>query len=66
MNSDGRWRKRGSRTLFAGGPDNRIRLAVDDAVRPDGATVAYPHVAAPDFSELSSYDGSLTGYEDAI
>ncbi|AZP17842.1 NUDIX hydrolase [Streptomyces aquilus] len=48
MNSDGRWHKRGSRTLFAGGPNNRIRLAVDDAVRPDGATVAYPHVAAPD------------------
>ncbi|MGW2720424.1 NUDIX domain-containing protein [Streptomyces sp. NPDC001492] len=48
MNSDGRWHKRASRILFAGGPNNRIRLAVDEAVRPDGTTVSYPHVVAPD------------------
>ncbi|MFF4363485.1 NUDIX domain-containing protein [Streptomyces sp. NPDC001604] len=48
MNSDGQWRKRHSRILFAGGPHSRIRLTVDQAVRPDGVTVEYPHVAAPD------------------
>lgn len=48
MNSDARWRKRDSQVLFTGGPDDRIRLTVDQAVRPDGVSVAYPHVAAPD------------------
>lgn len=48
MESDGRWRRLGSRVLFAGGPQGRIRLTVDEAVRPDGETVAYPYVAAPD------------------
>ncbi|MFE7272542.1 NUDIX hydrolase [Streptomyces sp. NPDC057623] len=48
MNSDGRWIKQDSRVLFAGGPDDRIHLTVDHAVRPDGVTVAYPHVDAPD------------------
>ncbi|MEU6353112.1 NUDIX hydrolase [Streptomyces sp. NPDC047072] len=48
MNTDGRWRKQDSQILFTGGPHNRIRLMVDQAVRPDGAAVAYPHVAAPD------------------
>lgn len=48
MSGDGRWHKHGSRVLHAGGPQDRIRLTVDEAVRPDGATVEYPHVAAPD------------------
>ncbi|KMS74491.1 NUDIX hydrolase [Streptomyces viridochromogenes] len=48
MNSDARWRKRDSQVLFTGGPDDRIHLTVDQAVRPDGVSVAYPHVAAPD------------------
>lgn len=48
MNSDARWRKRDSQVLFTGGPDDRIRLTVDQAVRPDGISLAYPHVAAPD------------------
>ncbi|MFF0131026.1 NUDIX hydrolase [Streptomyces mirabilis] len=47
MNSDGRWIKQDSRVLFTGGPDDRIHLTVDHAVRPDGVTVAYPHVDAP-------------------
>ncbi len=44
----GHWRRLGTETLFAGGPGGRILLDVDQAVRPDGATVAYPHVTAPD------------------
>ncbi|WP_405931553.1 hypothetical protein [Streptomyces sp. NBC_00827] len=52
MGSDDRWQRRGSQVLFAGGPQDRIRLMVDEAVRPDGEAVAYPYVAAPDFSEL--------------
>ena len=48
MNTDGRWHKQDSQVLFAGGPHGRVRLTVDQAVRPDGVTVAYPHVAAPD------------------
>lgn len=51
--SSGRWIKQDSRVLFTGGPDDRIHLTVDHAVRPDGVTVAYPHVDAPDFSELT-------------
>ncbi|MCX5555374.1 hypothetical protein [Streptomyces sp. NBC_00038] len=54
MGSDDRWQRRGSRVLFAGGPQGRIRLTVDEAVRPDGEAVAYPYVAAPDFSELGT------------
>ncbi|QKW06944.1 NUDIX hydrolase [Streptomyces sp. NA04227] len=45
---EGRWQKRGGKVLYEGGPQNRIRLTVDTAVRPDGATVDYPYVAAPD------------------
>lgn len=48
MGNSSEWRRLSSRVLFAGGPDGRIRLSVDEAVRPDGAQVAYPHVAAPD------------------
>ncbi|MDO0936535.1 NUDIX hydrolase [Streptomyces sp. DG2A-72] len=48
MNGDDHWRRQGGRLLFAGGPQGRIRLTVDNAVRPDGAVVEYPHVAAPD------------------
>jgi len=48
MSSDARWHKRDSQVLFTGGPHDRIHLTVDQAVRPDGVTVAYPHVAAPD------------------
>jgi 8-oxo-dGTP pyrophosphatase MutT (NUDIX family) len=48
MSSDGRWHRRDSHILFAGGPQGRIQLTVDQAVRPDGVTVAYPHVVAPD------------------
>lgn len=48
MGSDDRWERRGSRVLFAGGPQGRIQLVVDEAVRPDGETVAYPYVSAPD------------------
>ncbi|MBK6012608.1 hypothetical protein [Streptomyces sp. MBT53] len=33
MGSDNRWQRRGSRVLFAGGPQGRIRLTVDEAVR---------------------------------
>ncbi|MEU9167688.1 hypothetical protein AB0D34_07815 [Streptomyces sp. NPDC048420] len=56
MNSDGRWTKQDSQVLFTGGPDDRIHLTVDHAVRPDGVTVAYPHVDAPDFSELPRWE----------
>ncbi|MFG3112834.1 NUDIX domain-containing protein [Streptomyces sp. NPDC048197] len=48
MRNGARWRRLESKILFTGGPKDRIRLAVDQAVRPDGAVVAYPHVAAPD------------------
>ncbi|MER0476964.1 NUDIX hydrolase [Streptomyces sp. Edi2] len=48
MGSEGRWQRRGTEMLFAGGPGGRVRLTVDQAVRPDGKQVAYPHVAAPD------------------
>lgn len=34
--------------LYEGGPGGPVRLAVDQAVRPDGAVVAYPHVDVPD------------------
>ncbi|MEY9958827.1 NUDIX domain-containing protein [Streptacidiphilus sp. MAP5-52] len=44
----GAWRRIGSRTLFAGGPRQQIRLSVARAVRPDGAEIDYPHVSAPD------------------
>ncbi|MEU1073516.1 MULTISPECIES: NUDIX hydrolase [unclassified Streptomyces] len=36
------------RVLYEGGPGGRIRLTVDQAVRPDGNTVAYPYVQTPD------------------
>ncbi|MEV0476026.1 NUDIX hydrolase [Streptomyces prunicolor] len=48
MSNDGRWHRRDSRILFAGGPHDSVRLTVDDATRPDGVAVEYPHVAAPD------------------
>lgn len=48
MSGDGRWHRIGSRILFSGGPQGRIQLTVDEAVRPDGETVPYPHVSAPD------------------
>lgn len=48
MSSDGRWHRHDSRILFTGGPQGRIRLTVDQAVRPDGSLVEYPHVVGPD------------------
>lgn len=42
----------GSRLLYAGGPRSSVELRVDQAERPDGIIVDYPHVAVPDFSEL--------------
>ncbi|WP_411133457.1 hypothetical protein [Streptomyces sp. C10] len=48
MRNGARWRRLQSEILFTGGPKDRIRLAVDQAVRPDGAVVAYPQVATPD------------------
>lgn len=43
------WQRTGHRrVLYEGGPGDRVRLTVDQAVRPDGATVAYPHVQVPD------------------
>lgn len=52
MNGDGHRHSQGGRLLLAGGPQGRIRLAIDSAERPDGADVEYPHGAALDFSEL--------------
>jgi 8-oxo-dGTP pyrophosphatase MutT (NUDIX family) len=48
MNNDGRWRRKSSRLLYAGGPRNSVELRVDQAQRPDDVTVDYPHVAVPD------------------
>lgn len=48
VSGDGRWHRHDSRILFAGGPQGRIQLAVDEAVRPDGEPVEYPYVSAPD------------------
>lgn len=43
-----RWKKLVTRTVYSGGPGGSVHLAVDDAVRPDGRTVEYPHVVTPD------------------
>ncbi len=48
MGSEGQWQRLGTEVLFEGGPGDRIALTVDRAVRPDGVTVSYPHVSAPD------------------
>ncbi|MEY9840480.1 NUDIX hydrolase [Streptacidiphilus sp. EB103A] len=48
MANRGRWRRLDGKVLYSGGPHGRIHLAVDRAIRPDGVTVAYPHVTAPD------------------
>ncbi|WP_043688121.1 NUDIX hydrolase [Streptomyces xylophagus] len=47
MGSEHRWRRISSETLYTGGPENGFRLTVDQARRPDGATVAYPHIVTP-------------------
>lgn len=48
MGSEGQWERLSSEVLFAGGPDEQVKLTVDQAVRPDGVTVSYPHVDVPD------------------